>query len=272
MTKKKQSNIQEFDRVEFLNEMKLRKVVQHIIGKVNKNNSQVHLTEDERLRKIIRSLIVEAKTEVTPHDSTAINFLEDLLKKVLPGIEQDYKSLTTDPEQRESFRSHFIANIKTGLDTALLNMKAAITSKKQAAALVGDDALIDITEAKDIDINVTDDPGEDEKFIEIDPEEKEKQEEDPGEDTGSKLAARTYDRLDTQVIETFNILSDPRDQKVFDDYLITNLKLYFDKYEQELEGVIEPTTDEYKQEKEETDAEEEEVKQADEEGEEEDID
>lgn len=267
MTKKKQSDIQQFDRVEFLNEMKLRKVVQHIIGKVNKKNNQIRLTEDERLRKIIRSLIVEAKTEVTPHSSTAINFLEDLLKKILPGIEQDYKSLTTDPDQRESFRAHFITNVKTGLDTALLNMKAA--------EMVGDDALIDITEAKDIDINVTDDPTEDEKFIEIDPEEKEKQEQEDDEDTGSKLAARTYDRIDTQVIETFNILSDPRDQKIFDDYLITNLKLYFDKFEQELEGVIEPTTDEYEQEKEETDAEEEEAKQAedeDDEGEEEDID
>lgn len=256
MTKKKQSNIQEFDRVEFLNEMKLRKVVQHIIGKVNKNNSRSRLTEDQRLRKIIRSLIVEAKTEVTPHASTAINFLEDLLKKILPGIEQDYKSLTTDPDQRKSFRAHFIKNIETGVDTALLNMKAS--------AAVGGRGLIDITEAEDIDINVTDDPADDEKFIEIDPEEKEKQEEDPNEDTGSKLAARTYDRIDTQVIETFNILSDPRDQKLFDDYLITNLKLYFDKYEQELEGVIEPTTDEYEQEKTETETDEEEAEQAEE--------
>jgi hypothetical protein len=114
MTKKKQSNIQEFDRVEFLNEMKLRKVVQHIIGKVNKNNSQVHLTEDERLRKIIRSLIVEAKTEVTPHASTAINFLEDVLKKILPGIEQDYKSLTTDPDQRDLLEHILLKILKQG--------------------------------------------------------------------------------------------------------------------------------------------------------------
>jgi hypothetical protein len=150
------------------------------------------------------------------------------------------------------------------VDTALLNMKAS--------AAVGGDQLIDITEAEDVDINVTDEPTDDEKFIEIDPEEKEKQEEDPGEDTGSKLAARTYDRIDTQVIDTFNILSDPRDQKLFDDYLITNLKLYFDKYEQELEGVIEPTTDEYEQEKTETETDEEEAEQAEEPEAEEDID
>jgi hypothetical protein len=38
--------------------------------------------------------------------------------------------------------------------------------------------------------------------------------------------------------------------------LITNLKLYFDKWEKELGEVIEPTTDEYEEEKVESDEEE----------------
>ena len=46
-------------------------------------------------------------------------------------------------------------------------------------------------------------------------------------------------------------MSDPEDKKTFKDYLITNLKLYFDKWEKELGDVIEPTTDEYETEKEE---------------------
>ena len=37
-----------------------------------------------------------------PYKSTGINELETLLKKIIPVIEPDYKSLTTAEEQRES--------------------------------------------------------------------------------------------------------------------------------------------------------------------------
>ena len=46
-------------------------------------------------------------------------------------------------------------------------------------------------------------------------------------------------------------MSDDEDREVFYDYLLTNLKLYFDKFEEELVAEIgEPTTPEYEQEKE----------------------
>ena len=49
-----------------------------------------------------------------PHQSTGINVLEDLLKKIIPQIEDDYKLLTTSEEQRESYRAHIIdAVVKT---------------------------------------------------------------------------------------------------------------------------------------------------------------
>ena len=44
-------------------------------------------------------------------------------------------------------------------------------------------------------------------------------------------------------------MSDEEDQKTFEDYMVTNLKLYFDKWENELSDVIEPTTSEYEKEK-----------------------
>ena len=41
-------------------------------------------------------------------------------------------------------------------------------------------------------------------------------------------------------------MSDPEDQELFYDYLIANLKLYFDKFEGELSGdVEEPTNQAY---------------------------
>ena len=48
------------------------------------------------------------------------------------------------------------------------------------------------------------------------------------------------------------MLSNPEDQEVFYDYLIANLKLYFDKFESELADTIsEPTNQAYDDAKEE---------------------
>ena len=48
------------------------------------------------------------------------------------------------------------------------------------------------------------------------------------------------------------MLSNPEDQEIFFDYLIANLKLYFDKFEKEIQpNVEEPTNQEYDSAKEE---------------------
>ena len=44
----------------------------------------------------------------TPNKSTGINVLEDLLKKIIPQLEIDYRMMTTADEQRESFRAHIV--------------------------------------------------------------------------------------------------------------------------------------------------------------------
>jgi len=54
------------------------------------------------------TVIYEA-ADIKPHDKTYVNFLRDSFKKLMPNIENDYKSLTTNPEQRESFRNHYLA-------------------------------------------------------------------------------------------------------------------------------------------------------------------
>ena len=71
------------------------------------------------------------------------------------------------------------------------------------------------------------------------------------EETGRNMAAKTYDNIEKNIIDSYAILSDDTDRKTFRDYLITNIKMYFDKYESELSTqVTEPTTDEYEKEKE----------------------
>ena len=237
------------DREEFLKELKLREVVRKVIA-VSENKKQMLQEKQEQiLRKAIRNLILEAEAETTPHASTAINFLEELLKKILPVIEEDYKSLTTTSEQRESFRATFVSSVELELSTADINSKAAQDLKGTEGA--GEFIEIEEDAGEEIEIDITDD----DKFIDIDPDIRgEEAEESPMAtiaDTGSKLAAQAFDAVQKQIIETYSTLSDEEDRVTFKDYLITNIKLYFDKWEKELGDVVEPTTDEYEEEKEE---------------------
>jgi hypothetical protein len=233
-------------REKFLQELQLREVVRKIIT-ISEQKQVKPISEENRLRVLINKLITEAETDVAPHASTAINFLEDLLKKILPGIETDYKSLTTKAEQRESFRAQLTTSVNTALETAQLNTAGAEANAEADAEEA--EGFIDIEE--DIEVAVSDE----DKFIDIDEpgaeeEEAEEKSAEQGDKTGRKLAAQSFDAIEKQTLETFATLSDPEDQKTFKDYMITNLKLYFDKWEKELGDVIEPTTDEYETEKE----------------------
>jgi hypothetical protein len=234
------------------NEAKLRSIVREICRRAIKKTSRVD--ENLELRKLIRHLIVEAKKEVenAPHSSTAINLLEELLKQILPGIETDYKTLTTSTEQRESFRANLLDAV----------------SKLLAAEDVNDEAGSEIemeVPLEEIDIKIDDDEEEsspEDMFIDIDADDKIPEDEEEAfglegqEETGRNMAAKTYDKIEKNIVDSYAILSDDKDRKTFRDYLITNLKMYFDKYEAELSTeVVEPTTDEYEKEKDEADAE-----------------
>ena len=212
------------------------------------------LNEEKELRNIIRSLFKyemsvlnerqTADVDPTPNKSTGINVLEELLKKIVPVLEDDFKSMTTDPEQRKSFRAHIVQAIIDTLTPVDANTKAG----NQEAA---DDAL-----EEEIDIQITDDeaePTDDEKFIDIrtDAEKSADEEpEDPREDfgiegadeTGRNIAYSTFKKVESNIIDSYELLSNPEDQELFYDYLIANVKLYFDKFETELAGSVEEPT------------------------------
>ncbi len=74
--------------------------------------------------------------------------------------------------------------------------------------------------------------------------------------TGRNAAASTYNVIETSIVSYFSQLSNEDDQEIFIDWLITNLKMYFDKWEKELSGKVqEPTNTEYEQQAQETEAE-----------------
>jgi hypothetical protein len=226
----------------------LRENVRDLISLVKKKNKKEN-SEEVQLRQIIREFLKlelrEAKTpdnDPSPHKSTGINVLEDLLKKIIPVIEDDFKLLTTADEQRESYRAHIIQATVQTLTPVDLNNDAP--------------GQADAGLEEEVDVKISGDEGdeEEEMFIDINPEEKEEVEEDPrdsfgieGKDTtGRNMAYTTFKKIESAIIDAYDLLSNAEDQELFFDYLVANLKLYFDKFENEIKpNVQEPTNQAY---------------------------
>jgi hypothetical protein len=232
------------DRKELAEEIVLRENVRKAIKLVVKKRNATKLQEqknEEVLRSFIRSLISEgnAVAAVAKHDSTGINALEDLLKNtnILSVLETGYKSLTTDEQQRESYKNHILNAVKRSL--------APEESRKEA----GEDAEITEEIDEEIDIAITDRPEDDPDFINVDDEEVEEVEVDArdefgieGEDkTGRNRAFTDFGDIEKVILTAFDDLDDPTDTAMFEEYLMKNLALYFEKFEGELQvNVPEP--------------------------------
>ena len=252
----------QIDRIKFLKEMEEEKILRENIRRVisvvkqrKKAKLKEQLNDEKYLRMIVRRLIKEAETadvDPSPGHTTGINVLEDLLKKIIPVLQDDYKILTTDDQQRGSFRAHI-------LNAVMKTLKPIEVSNTAGE----EEEFVDITEILDVEI------GDEEKFIDIEddetPEEKEAlspQEEFgagvEGHDlTGRNMAFTTYKKIQSNIIDAYELLENDEDRNIFEDYLITNIKLYFDKFEAELTPSLEePTTPEYEEAAEEAPAEE----------------
>ena len=226
------------------NETMLRESIRSVVKFVKEKR----LNEEKQLRKIIREMLdyelnsleeaQTADTDPAPNKSTGINVLEDLLKKIIPVLETDYKILTTSVEQRNSFRSHVIQAIVQTLKPVEVNNDAAGLNE-------------------DIEIELTDDEADENKFIDIRTD-AEKQADvepaDPREDfgiegqdvTGRNMAYSSFKKIESNIIDAYELLSNDEDKELFHDYLIANAKLYFDKFETELaDKVEEPTNQAY---------------------------
>ena len=238
------------DRNEFVEEMMLRESIQKAIlfveNKRNKKFKKNKLNE-AKLRGVIRKILKEESEGPTPHSSTGINVLEDLLKKIVPVVETDYKQLTSSPEQRNSYRSHIVNAIQNALapSKVMSGDEGGVEDLNEVIEFEVDDASGDSEELDDAQfIDISGKEGAQDEFgIE-------------GEDqTGRNFAEKTFQKIETQILDAYALLSADEDREVFYDYLITNVKLYFDKFEDELASVLpEPTNAEYEEEKDEQDA------------------
>jgi hypothetical protein len=237
-------------------ETTLRENIRHMIKYVKQKKQN----EEYVLRSLIREMmdielknLTESQTpdvNPTPNKSTGINVLEELLKKIIPVLETDYKSLTTDNTQRESFRAHIINAVINTLTPAKVNTDAGNEA--------GELQEIDVDE--EIEIKVGGEDAGDDKFIDIrtDAEksaDEDEEEADPrsdfgsgveGDETGRNVAYQSFKKIEANIIDSYELLSNDEDQELFYDYLIANLKLYFDKFEGELASAVdEPTNQAY---------------------------
>ena len=67
-------------------------------------------------------------------------------------------------------------------------------------------------------------------------------------ETGRNMAYQTFKKVEKAVLDAYELLSNPDDRELFYDYLLANLKLYFDRFETELDvSVEEPESAAYDQ-------------------------
>jgi len=237
-----------------LQEQALRANIRKAISIVKRQKDN-KINEEQEFRKHIRNLINIEKTlmersvpdnETPPSKSTGINVLADLLRNIIPSLRNDYMKATSSPEERKSFRTHVINAVEQSL--------LAVKTNKDA----GDKEELE----EEVNVTLSDEEGEDSKFIDIRTD-KEKEEEDgpsdpkeefgiegmtsPEEIQGRNRAFDSYKSIESQIVDAYDTLAIPEDQELFFDYAIANLKMYFTKFEKQMGGTPdEPTNQAYK--------------------------
>jgi len=231
-------------RKDMQEELYLRKAIRESVAKkfAKKDRDVLQkLINETEIRKAVKRMVAE-DVENSPHKNTGINELEKLLKKIIPVLEQDFKTLTSSSAQRDSFRAHIVKAVQNLLLPEIGMEKGGLS--------------------EDIDV-VSEDEAEDEnilnKFIDIYGKTKpdittsggKKQDADSfgisgADETGRNFAMVTFQKIEKNILDSYKLLADPSDSDLFYDYLTANLKLYFDRFEDELSTTVdEPTNPEY---------------------------
>lgn len=261
------------EREQLLEEMKLRKIIRkgiNVIKERKADEEQTKITNESRLRKLIRKMLINEKMAPSGnHRSTGIAKLSKFLHGAIETLEDDYKELKTDPAQREAFRIYILHNVEKTLAPEKLNAEAGEKDFELREDLEEDKINMSIDTSGDNEKDL-DAPENDPMFIDI-PRKSDKDREDPKkskeeeemeefgkgledrglDDTGRINAKQTFDQIfKNQLVSAYNNLANEADKNIFYDYLIANLKLYFDKFEAEMQNDLqEPESEIYQQQK-----------------------
>ena len=223
-------------REDLMEELKLRKAIRKIITE----NKRKQLNEEQRLRKAIRGILTEAKqSDDVVYQNTGVNKLRDLLKNIIPTIQDDYKDLTTSSEQRQAYSNHLMIGIKNLLGIA--DISKSSETDPAANLELEEDIEIDVSPSDPSRIGLD---GEEEPVIDPEEEDSRTEEEklvtgdemptDPDQLTGMREAAVTLKKIQTQILNTYETLSNPEDEKAFKDYILPNIEAHLEDQEAEI--------------------------------------
>ena len=245
----------------------IRQLIRHVKQKRIDEEQEVRSSLKTLMRLELQNMLSEAETpdqDPAPNKSTGINVLEDLLKKIIPVFKDDFRLLTTNKEQRQSFRAHIVKAVVDTLTPVDVNNSANVDGDDEEPEEFEEEEIEVLGLKEVIDIEIISTEPEDDKFIDIRTdaekaadEEEPEEEENPrdsfgadvgGDETGRNMAYQCFKKIENNIIDAYELLANPEDQELFFDYLLANVKMYFDKFEKELDpSAHEPTNQAYDQ-------------------------
>tara|TARA_B100000963_G_scaffold360938_1_gene393962 strand:- start:519 stop:1601 length:1083 start_codon:yes stop_codon:yes gene_type:complete len=251
----KKEDIEMQSREQIANEIKTRNLISRMLDLQKTKmvrESIKKINEMFRLRNVLSKLILETDVEKSPHQSTAVNVLDQVFGKIKKNIEDGYKMLTTEKEQRDSYRRHLLNAVDDALKAEEVNFKAADLRDPSESP----------EELEEVEINIKNDPLDvpdedkvlpnagDEGGDTEEPAEEKSEEEEFGiegeELTGRDRAFPVFKQILEPITTGYKSLHNPNDREVYHDYLLTNMKMLMDQFEDQLVGVAsEPDSDSY---------------------------
>ena len=223
-------------REDLMEEIRLRKTIRKIIAE----NKKKELNEERRLRSVIRRMLTEAKqADEVVYQNTGVNKLRDLLRNIIPSIQDGYKDLTTSSAQREAYTNHLMIGIQSLLSIADLSKNAVsnptvdVELEEDIGVEIGQEDPtrmdLDIGKQEEPELEIEDPRSEEEKLVSGD-----EMPTDPDQLTGMREAAVTLKKVQTQILNTYETLSNPEDEKAFKEYILPNIEAHLSDIESEI--------------------------------------
>jgi hypothetical protein len=199
-----------------------------------------------KIRSDLKSLL--EKKETVRYKSTGLNSLDDLFmnSNLLTTLETPYNSLTTSKEQRDDYKNHV-------LQAVIDLFKTVSPDGESEEAIIGESLryLFEEVEEADIEVHVDDEELPDDKTVGPAAREEEEEEESPrsknadvedeaGDFTGRNKAQSAVSKVEKSIMDFYDDLGNSADKADFKTYLIANLRLYFDRWENALKNEVDP--------------------------------
>ena len=197
-----------------------------------------------KIRNDLKTLL--EKKETVRYKSTGLNSLDDLFmnSNLLTTLETPYYNLTTSKEQRDDYKNHVLQ--------AIIDIFKTASPEEEPDELNESLKYIFEQEEADIAVSVTDEElpedsgvgpaareGEEEKEDSLESDNTEAMDEE-GDFTGRNKAMSAVSKVEKSILDYYDDLGNPADKADFKTYLIANLRLYFDRWENSLQNDADP--------------------------------